>query len=854
MEPRAAPVEVRHDPDLQLDAAVPLLVVGAGACGVVAALVARSRGLDVLVLERDAIPRGSTSMSSGFVPAPGTRVQRARGIDDDPGKFVADLQAKAGGRADPALARAYAEAIGPALDWLGDAHGVPFELLDRFLYPGQSQARMHAVPERTGEALLARLWRAAEAAGVELMTRARVRTLFVDRPPDADGELSRDMADGAAATGTDDQADDGVEVAAERGPPRVLGVLVERPDGSQERIGCDALLLACNGYGGDPALVQRWLPQFAAATYHGHAGNTGDALYWGEALGAAVADLGAAQGHGSLAHPHGILVTWALMMEGGVQVNTQGERFWNEHEGYSEAALAVLGQPGGIAWNLFDERLHRLGLDFPDYRAAVEAGAVIEAADAASLAARIGVPLQALQRTLDDIAACAAGGATDAWGRRFAASQSLQPPYRAVRVTGALFHTQGGLAVDASNRVLDGQGHGFPNLYAAGGAARGVSGDSVAGYLSGNGLLSAIAGGWLAGHGAATASRLSAAVLHAQQHESPWSRDPADASWGIHLADPAPWNVLRGPVFARGPASGLIVQHGRLLASWGTPARADLTFSVAKTYLALLAGVAHDRGLLPDPDVPVGRMLPGIGFDGEHNGQVTWLQLLQQTSEWEGRCFGIPDQVDRYRIVGYQPPVAQPGRKGDARPLSAPGSYWEYNDVRINQLSLALLHLFRRPLPEVFDEAIMQPIGASRRWSWRGYHDAWVDIDGLRLPSVPGGTHWGGGVSIDSFDQLRIMQLLLDGGRAQGRQVLSADWVARMLTPCALAPFYGCLTWLNTGRRIYPSASERSFFAIGAGSTINWVDPDRGLVAIVRWIDAAHFDGFCARVVEALER
>ncbi len=175
-------------------------------------------------------------------------------------------------------------------------------------------------------------------------------------------------------------------------------------------------------------------------------------------------------------------------------------------------------------------------------------------------------------------------------------------------------------------------------------------------------------------------------------------------AWGIHHQDPPPWNRLLGPVHSRGPVSGTIVLNGETLTSWGEPERADLTFSVAKTYLALLAGVAHDRGLLPDVDEPVGVRVRGIGFDEGRNAQVTWEHLLQQTSEWEGECFGVPDQVDRYRTVQFQGGAAA-GRKGDPRPLQAPGTYWEYNDVRINQLSLALLHLFGRPLPEVFRES-----------------------------------------------------------------------------------------------------------------------------------------------------
>lgn len=468
-----ASARVRVEPSMRFAVTVPLAIIGAGACGVTAALAARAGGIEPLVLERDPLPRGSTAMSSGFVPAPGSRAQRARGIDDSPARFMADVQAKAAGRADPVLAQAYADAAGPAIDWLSDAHGVPFDLLEGFLYPGHSVARMHAVPERTGEALLGRLWRAAEADGIALMTDAAVVELVTD------------------------------------GYGTILGLVAERPDGSREAIGTQAVLLACNGYGGDPSLVARWIPALAGARYFGHAGNRGDAVRWGESLGAGLADLSACQGHGSLAEPHGILITWALMTEGGVQVDAEGRRFWNEHEGYSEAALAVLARPGNVAWDVYDARLHALGMTFPDYRQAYEAGAVREGRDAAALAAATGLPAAALEATLAEIDALGRQGATDRFGRRFDAPRRLAPPYFAVKVTGALFHTQGGLTVDARMRVLRRNGRPLPNLWAAGGAARGVSGDALSGYLSGNGLLSAIAGGWLAGNAAAAASSAS---------------------------------------------------------------------------------------------------------------------------------------------------------------------------------------------------------------------------------------------------------------------------------------------------------------------------------------------------------
>jgi CubicO group peptidase (beta-lactamase class C family) len=340
------------------------------------------------------------------------------------------------------------------------------------------------------------------------------------------------------------------------------------------------------------------------------------------------------------------------------------------------------------------------------------------------------------------------------------------------------------------------------------------------------------------------------AIAYAIASESPWSRE-VGSNFGIYQNDQPPWNRALGPLHDRGPVSGIIRVEGREVASWGLPHRADLTFSIAKTYLALLAGVAFDSGLLPDIDAPVVSQLPGIGFDQGANREITWRHLLWQTSEWEGECFGVPDQVDHYRVVEYQRTKAA-GRKGDPRPRQAPGTFWEYNDVRINQLSLALLHLFRRPLPEVFEEAIRQPVGARDPWRWVGYDNSWVEIDGKRVQSVPGGTHWGGGVSISAFDQALIGQMLADGGKADGRQVLSQEWLTRMREPCPLAPFYGMLVWLNGTQDVFPSAGGRGFFALGAGSSVTWVDPERRLVAVCRWIEGARIDGFVGRIARAL--
>ncbi len=499
----SAPVVKQGKPDAAAHADamhVPVLIIGAGACGLTAALRLAEAGIETVLIERDATPSGSTALSSGFIPAAGSAVQRAAGIDDDAARFAADIQAKAHGTAAPHLVAAYTGAAAAAMDALA-RHGLAFDVLDGFLYPGHSARRMHTLPERTGQALVAALERAATTAGAMLLTRALARDIWVD--------------------------DDG----------RVTAVGCERPDGSMDVIGCDVLLLACNGFGGNTAMVAEHLPAMREAVYGGHVGNDGSAIAWGRQLGARLADLGGYQGHGSWATPQGALISWAVMMDGGVQINARGQRFHDETHGYSEAAVHVLSQPGGVAWNVFDDRTLALARGFPDFVAAEAGHAVKTCAGLPELAALIGCDMETLRQTLEGVrpnatasdpglgsnsgidsgidsgsgSGSGSGGDPhpdpnpDPHSRRF--ERSLQAPYHAIKVTGALFHTQGGLDIDAQCRVLNHDGQPLPNLLAAGGAARGVSGNDVSGYLSGNGLLSAVAGGHIA---AATA----AALLH----------------------------------------------------------------------------------------------------------------------------------------------------------------------------------------------------------------------------------------------------------------------------------------------------------------------------------------------------
>ncbi|MDQ2801853.1 MAG: serine hydrolase [Pseudomonadota bacterium] len=338
---------------------------------------------------------------------------------------------------------------------------------------------------------------------------------------------------------------------------------------------------------------------------------------------------------------------------------------------------------------------------------------------------------------------------------------------------------------------------------------------------------------------------LDVAIRFALAHETPWPRDLRAYLEGGQF-EPPPYGELLGPIRGRGPPNGLLLRHGRMVASWGNTRQVDFTFSVAKSYLSLLAGLAWADGLIPDLDEPIGKRVHDGGFDRPHNGAITWRHMLQQTSEWEGELFGKADMIDRN-------PTLRPGVPPHRwRQLQAPGTYWEYNDVRVNRFSLALLRVFRRPLPEVFAERIMAPIGGSTSWAWHGYRTSLVEIDGRMIESVSGGSHWGGGVETHAEDQARIGLLMLQRGAWDGRRVLPEAWITQSLTPCTLNASYGFLWWLNNARHESRSASRSSFFAIGAGGNQIWIDPANGIVGVMRWIDPDAVDGFIAHVTAAL--
>ncbi len=450
--------KVSSPPDDGFDIETSTLIIGAGACGLVAALAAVHNGQSVVVVEADAVPSGSTALSAGLIPAANTRLQRAVGIEDSVEQFATDIQNKAHNQNSPLLVEALAGGSAEVIEWLMDQHGLPFSLVDDFDYPGHTHRGMHGLPTRSGNELINALRAACEIQGIDIICNRRASTIHHD------GSL-------------------------------IKGVSVSNSvDQSVESIGCDKLILACNGFGGNRDMVREYMPQIESALWFGHSGNLGDAISWGEQIGASVKHLGAFQGHGNVAHPHGILITWAVITQGGVQVNTNGMRFWDESQGYSEAARAVLSQPDGIAFAIFDERIAKIARQFEDFKQAEQVGAVVVADTVDELSNTLNLPAEHIRSSLQNIPL----NGSDQFGRVFG-DTPLASPYFAVRVTGALFHTQGGLDVNEIGQVYQSGGELFPNLFAGGGAACGVSGKADSGYLSGNGLLSALVLGYRSG-------------------------------------------------------------------------------------------------------------------------------------------------------------------------------------------------------------------------------------------------------------------------------------------------------------------------------------------------------------------
>ncbi|MDX2193920.1 MAG: serine hydrolase [Gemmatimonadales bacterium] len=348
---------------------------------------------------------------------------------------------------------------------------------------------------------------------------------------------------------------------------------------------------------------------------------------------------------------------------------------------------------------------------------------------------------------------------------------------------------------------------------------------------------------------------LADAVAFALANESPLPRDLEQAHVIQQHAEP--YDTPVGPLQERGAPTGLVIRNGYVAASWGDPARVDMTFSVTKSFLSTVVGVAVDRGLIPSVDQPVIASLgpvrawgvtgPGewlAPFDTPHNRQLTWDHMLRQTSDWEGTLWGKPDWADR--------PQGDP-RTWRARVRNAPGTSWKYNDVRVNALAFAATQVWRRPLPAVLREAIMEPIGASRTWRWHGYETSWIELDGQPVQVVSGGGHWGGGLFISAEDMARFGLLTLRGGVWEGKRLLGDAWVRAARTPTVPQPTYGYMNWfLNTGRKLWPSVPEDVFAHIGNGRNLIVCVPQHDMVIVVRWIADGATDAFLAKVLAAV--
>jgi len=351
-------------------------------------------------------------------------------------------------------------------------------------------------------------------------------------------------------------------------------------------------------------------------------------------------------------------------------------------------------------------------------------------------------------------------------------------------------------------------------------------------------------------------AKLDAAIQYSIQNQNPNSKNLAEDILET-FRNEAPYNKLIGPAQERTGMNGIIIRHGYVAAQWGDTGRADMTFSVTKSFLSTVVGLAYARGLIQSLEAPVANDMPaGVDlFKSEHNRKITWEHLLRQTSDWSGTLWGKPDWADR-------PPPGQQPEQWAKRDLHEPGSFYKYNDTRVNVLALAALYVWKRPLPEVLREMIMDPIGASDSWHWEGYENSWIDLGGRRMQSVTGGGHFGGGMFINAWDMARFGYLFLNDGQWSGRALVPARWLEMAKTPGPANTAYGFMNWfLNTpnpvingvpGRQMYETAPASAVAFRGNGQNIIYIDWEHDMVAVVRWIRDAN--GFVSRLMEAVDR
>lgn len=454
-------------PDQSWDMEVDVLVVGAGACGLAAAIAAHDAGVQVAILEKRDRPGGNSSLSTGSVPGAGSRFQREAGIDDSPQVMVADLERLSGDSELPRLTRRMADISAEICEWLVDDVGARMALITDYCHVGHTIPRLHAPVSRRGQDLVDDLLAAVEKRGIPLATNNPVKTLYVD-------------AQGA-----------------------VVGVAVEGTGVQGSKIRARNVILASNGFAANRELVARYCAEISGAEYFGARGSEGEAVLWGQQLGARLANMQAYQGYAAVAYPHGSLLSWTTIEKGGFLVNASGKRFGNEDLGYSAYAREVLAQQSNV-YALFDERIMNLASKEDEFRELVDIGGLKHGQSVEELAASFGLPADVLARTFADYNAAAAGERADPLGRKRFQMAPLTGRLWMCRVTPGLFHTQGGLGVDGDGRVLREDGSVIRGLFAGGGAAAGISGRAGAGgYASGNGLLTAIALGYLSARAAA---------------------------------------------------------------------------------------------------------------------------------------------------------------------------------------------------------------------------------------------------------------------------------------------------------------------------------------------------------------
>lgn len=298
-----------------------------------------------------------------------------------------------------------------------------------------------------------------------------------------------------------------------------------------------------------------------------------------------------------------------------------------------------------------------------------------------------------------------------------------------------------------------------------------------------------------------------------------------------------PYHEILGPTKKRGGPAGMILKNGYIIGKWGDIERVDMTFSVTKSFLATTALLAHQQGLINDFDDKVDKYIWDDTFEGPHNSKITWEHLLQQTSDWSGQLWGGFDWADR-------PPSSQNIDQWRARELNEPGTSFTYNDVRVNVLAYSLLNIFRKPLPAVLKDEIMDPIGASPTWRWYGYDNSWITIDGLKMQSVSGGGHSGGGMFINTKDMARFGLLYMSNGSWKGKQLLSPGSITKAIEPSEVNESYGYMWWLNRGDRKWKNVPDHVFYAAGFGGNFIIVDTENDLVVVTRWLEPSKIGEF----------